>query len=57
MAIDPNKWTTKTHEAINAANDSARSLNNPELTPDHLLVALLSQPDTIIGAILAKAGG
>ena len=56
MAIDPKKWTNKTHEAINAANDSARELNNPELTPDHLLLALLGQQDTITGAILAKAG-
>ena len=56
MAIDPNKWTTKTQEAINSSNDRARSLSNPELTPDHVLEALLAQQDTITSAILARAG-
>ena len=56
MAIDPTKWTTKTQEAINVAADSARGRNNPELTPEHLLAALLGQQGTIVPAILAKAG-
>ncbi|MEO5899259.1 MAG: AAA family ATPase [Ilumatobacteraceae bacterium] len=56
MAFDPKKWTVKTTEAFSAAIDQARSNNNPELTPDHLMVALASQEDTIVPAVLAKLG-
>jgi ATP-dependent Clp protease ATP-binding subunit ClpB len=56
MAMDPRKWTLKTQEAVNAAVENARSNSNPELTPDHLLGALLRQDDTIVSAILAKLG-
>lgn len=56
MAIDPKKWTTKTQEAIAAAGDAARSQGHPEVTVDHVLVALMNQPDTIIPSFLAKLG-
>jgi ATP-dependent Clp protease ATP-binding subunit ClpB len=56
MAIDPKKWTTKTQEAIAAAGDAARSQGHPEVTVDHVLVALMNQPDTIIASFLAKLG-
>lgn len=56
MAINPKKWTTKTHEAISAASDLANSAGNPELTVDHLLFAVVSQEDTIIPAFLQKLG-
>jgi ATP-dependent Clp protease ATP-binding subunit ClpB len=56
MAIDPKKWTTKTQEAIAAAGDTARSQGHPEVTVDHVLVALMNQPDTIIPSFLAKLG-
>lgn len=56
MAIDPKKWTTKTQEAIAAAGDAARSQGHPEVTVDHVLVALMNQPDTIIPAFLTKLG-
>ena len=56
MAIDPKKWTTKTQEAIAAAGDSARSQGHPEVTVDHVLVALMNQPETIIPAFLTKLG-
>ncbi len=56
MALDPKKWTLKTNEAVAAAIDQATSLNNPELTPDHLLAALSRQEDTIVPAVLAKLG-
>ena len=47
MAFDPKKWTAKTNEAFSAAIDQAKSLNNPELTPDHVLSALMRQDDKI----------
>ena len=56
MAFDPNRWTIKTQEAVAAAGELARTNANPEITPDHLLVALLNQPDSTTVAILAKVG-
>ena len=40
MALDPKKWTVKTQEAVSAAVDQAKGLANPQLTADHLLVAI-----------------
>ena len=54
--VDPKKWTTKTNEAIAAAMQLAVSNSNPELTPDHVLIALTSQSDTVVPALLAKLG-
>ena len=48
MALDPNRWTLKTQEAFNAAIESARTNANPEVTPDHLLVALLGQDEGVV---------
>ena len=57
MAFDPKHWTTKTNEAFAAAIDQAKSLNNPEITPDHVLAALTRQDDTIVPAVLAALDG
>ena len=56
MAIDPKKWTTRTQEAVAAAGESARANGNPEVTPDHVMVALLDQTDTVIPATLKVLG-
>ncbi|MFM7263124.1 MAG: Clp protease N-terminal domain-containing protein, partial [Acidimicrobiales bacterium] len=56
MAIDPKKWTTRTQEAVAAAGESARTNGNPEVTPDHVMVALLDQPDTVIPPTLKILG-
>ncbi|MFM2115865.1 MAG: chaperone protein ClpB, partial [Actinomycetota bacterium] len=56
MAIDPKKWTQKTQEAVAAAMEDARGRSNPELTPDHLMGALLRQEGTIIPAVLQTVG-
>jgi ATP-dependent Clp protease ATP-binding subunit ClpB len=56
MAIDPKKWTTKTTEAIAAAGDQTRANGNPEVTPDHVFRALVSQSDTIVPSLLQKLG-
>jgi ATP-dependent Clp protease ATP-binding subunit ClpB len=56
MAIDPKIWTVKTQEAFAAAIDQARANANPELTPDHLLVALTGQDGTVVAPVLAKLG-
>jgi ATP-dependent Clp protease ATP-binding subunit ClpB len=56
MALDPNRWTLKTQEAFQAAVESARQHSNPEVTPDHLLVALLGQAESVVLPILQKVG-
>jgi ATP-dependent Clp protease ATP-binding subunit ClpB len=56
MALDPKKWTLKTQEAMAAAIDQAKANANPELTPDHVMVALTGQEDTIVPAVLGKLG-
>ena len=56
MALDPKKWTVKTQEAFAAAIDLAKTHHNPELTPDHLLVALAGQDGTVVAPVLAKLG-
>jgi ATP-dependent Clp protease ATP-binding subunit ClpB len=56
VAFDPKKWTLKTNEAFAAAIDQAKALSNPELTPDHLMAAMMRQEDTIVPAVLAKLG-
>src|SRR3954451_7507686 len=56
MALDPNRWTLKTQEAFNAAVDLARSRNSPEVTPDHLLSAMLGQDGTVVLPVLQRVG-
>ena len=56
MAIDPKKWTQKTQEAVAAAMEDARGRSNPELTPDHVMAALLRQEGTIVPAVLQTVG-
>ena len=56
MALDPNRWTLKTQEAFSAATELARARANPEVTPDHLLVALLGQPESVVLAIIQRVG-
>jgi ATP-dependent Clp protease ATP-binding subunit ClpB len=56
MALDPNRWTLKTQEAVNAAITRTTADNNPEVTPDHLLAALLGQGEGVVLPILEKVG-
>ena len=56
MALDPNRWTQKTQEAIGRAVDTAKAENNPEVTPDHLLAALLRQEEGIVLPIIQRLG-
>jgi ATP-dependent Clp protease ATP-binding subunit ClpB len=56
MALDPNRWTLKTQEAFTAATEAARTASNPEVTPDHLLIALLGQAEGVVLPIIEKVG-
>jgi len=56
VALDPNRWTQKMTEAFNAAVDNARSSSHPEVSPDHLLLAMLGQEGTVVFPVLQKVG-
>ncbi|MGH9211164.1 MAG: ATP-dependent Clp protease ATP-binding subunit [Acidimicrobiales bacterium] len=56
MALDPNRWTLKVQEAFSAAVESAKQASNPEVTPDHLLAALLRQGEGIVLPMLQRLG-
>src|SRR3546814_13131088 len=56
MALEPNRWTHKTQEALTRAVESAKAESNPEVTPDHLLLALLGQEEGIVLPILQRVG-
>ncbi|MGH9190839.1 MAG: ATP-dependent Clp protease ATP-binding subunit [Acidimicrobiales bacterium] len=56
MAIDPNRWTLKTQEALESAVALARQRSHPEVTPEHLLAALGGQEDGVVLPTLQRAG-
>src|ERR687894_442000 len=56
MALDPNRWTLKVQEAFSAAVEAAKQASNPEVTPDHLLAALLGQGEGIVLPMLQRLG-
>jgi ATP-dependent Clp protease ATP-binding subunit ClpB len=56
MAIRWDKFTIKSQEAIQQANDVASQHGNPEMLPVHLLVALLQDHEGIIVPVLTKLG-
>jgi ATP-dependent Clp protease ATP-binding subunit ClpB len=56
MALDPNRWTLKVQEAFSSAVEAAKQASNPEVTPDHLLAALLGQGEGIVLPMLSRLG-
>ncbi|MCQ3813403.1 MAG: AAA family ATPase [Acidimicrobiia bacterium] len=56
MALDPNRWTLKTTEVLSSATEMARSKAHPEITPQHLLIALLGQQEGIVQPLLHHLG-
>jgi ATP-dependent Clp protease ATP-binding subunit ClpB len=51
-----NKLTVKAQEAVAEAQNLARGAGNPEVTAEHLLIALLRQEGGIVVPILTKLG-
>src|SRR4051812_14101682 len=49
-----NKYTEKAREAVAAAIELGQQANNPQLEPEHLLVALVEQRDGIVPELLRK---
>jgi ATP-dependent Clp protease ATP-binding subunit ClpB len=56
MALDPNRWTLKTQEAVREAIALARDSHNAEVAPDHLLSATLSQDGGVAIPLLDSLG-
>jgi ATP-dependent Clp protease ATP-binding subunit ClpB len=56
MAINPNKLTVKTQEALQHAAEEASSLGNQQVEPEHLLSALLADPEGVVLATIRKIG-
>jgi ATP-dependent Clp protease ATP-binding subunit ClpB len=52
----PDRFTIKSQEAIEAAQRTAESRRNPQVTPAHLLLALLDQDGGIVLPVLHKLG-
>ena len=56
MPLDPNKLTRKTQEAIGAAQALARDKNHSQVGPEHLLAALIGQPEGVVLPVLERVG-
>jgi ATP-dependent Clp protease ATP-binding subunit ClpB len=56
MAIRWDKFTVKAQEAVQQANTLATEHGNAEILPLHLLAALLSDKEGIVGPVLEKIG-
>ena len=56
MPLDPNKLTRKSGEALGAAQALARELNHSQVTPEHLLAALVNQPESVVLPVLERIG-
>ncbi|MFA0733816.1 MAG: hypothetical protein OGMRLDGQ_000316, partial [Candidatus Fervidibacter sp.] len=54
--MDLNRFTVKAQEALQAAHSIAVERRNPELMPEHLLVALLRDRDGVAVRVLQKLG-
>src|SRR6478735_3772807 len=54
--MQPDRFTVKSQEAVAAAQALAAERRNSEVTPAHLLVALLRQSDGLVVPILQKLG-
>jgi ATP-dependent Clp protease ATP-binding subunit ClpB len=54
--MNANKFTERAQEAVLAAHRLAEERNNPQLEPEHLLLALLDQQDGVVPQIVQKLG-
>ncbi len=54
--MQPDRFTIKSSEALQAAGQLAERRRNPQTTPEHLLAVLLEQDGGIVAPILRKLG-
>jgi ATP-dependent Clp protease ATP-binding subunit ClpB len=53
--MNPNRWTLKTQEAVHDAQTKALRYGHTEVDADHLLLALLEQPEGLVARLLVRA--
>jgi ATP-dependent Clp protease ATP-binding subunit ClpB len=53
--MDPNRLTQKTQEALHDAQTKALRFGHTEVDTEHLLLAMLDQPDGLVPRLLARA--
>ena len=54
--VDPNRLTQKSQEALHDAQTKALRFGHTEVDGEHLLLALLDQPDGLVPRLLERAG-
>jgi ATP-dependent Clp protease ATP-binding subunit ClpB len=54
--MQPDRFTIKSQEALQAAQRLADERRNPQTTPEHLLAVLLEQGEGIVSPVLRKLG-
>ena len=54
--MDPNRLTQKSQEALHDAQTKALRFGHTEVDGEHLLLALLDQPEGIAPRLLSQAG-
>jgi ATP-dependent Clp protease ATP-binding subunit ClpB len=54
--LNVERFTHRTREALQHAHEGALAAGHPEITPEHLLLALLEQSDGVVPGILSKTG-
>ena len=54
--MQPDRFTIKSQEAVQAAARLADERRNPQTTPEHLLAVLLEQEGGVVGPVLRKLG-
>jgi ATP-dependent Clp protease ATP-binding subunit ClpB len=56
MAVNINRLTEKSQEALFAAQQMAEQMNHSQVEPEHLLAALLQQGEGVVPQVLARVG-
>src|SRR5438874_4668608 len=54
--MQPDRFTIKSQEALQAAQRLADERRNPQTTPEHLLAVLLEQEGGVVDPVLRKLG-
>ena len=54
--MQPDRFTIKSQEALQAAQQLADERHNPQTTPEHLLAVLLEQDGGVVVPVLRKLG-
>jgi ATP-dependent Clp protease ATP-binding subunit ClpB len=54
--VDPNRLTMKSRQALEAAHASALSRNHQDIMPEHVLSALLADPEGVVYPLLQHLG-